>query len=121
MSIYANFMINSWPNISHKSNIDDESILSYKMFSYWSNFFIKTKNDDLNFDKFIKDYEAINNKSSHNIYKKFNDVRDFLYSYDANEYIIKQILEKIQEKLQILSFHIYIFLTKTIVKRNDNE
>ena len=91
------------------------------MFSYLSNFFIKTKNNDLNFDKFIKNYERIDNKSNHNIYKKFNDIRNFLYFYNTNEYIIKQILEKIQKKLYTLSFNTYISPTKTIVRRNDNK
>lgn len=56
--------MNLWVNMSYKSKTCDESMLSYKMSYYLSNSFIERKNDDLNFKKVIKDYEAICHKSS---------------------------------------------------------
>lgn len=89
MNVYANSVINLWANMSHKSNICDESMLSHKMSSYISNSFIEIKNNNLNFDKFIKNYEVISHESSQNIYKEFSDVGDFSCLYDANKYIIE--------------------------------
>lgn len=95
MSIYANSAINPWANMSHKSNICDESMFSHKIFLYLSNFFVKTENNNLDFNKFIIDYEVISHESSQDVYKKFSSVGDFLCFYDADKYIIKRTLEKI--------------------------
>ena len=45
------------------SNICDNFIFSYEMSAYIFNFYIEIKNNDLTFDKFIKNYEAISHKS----------------------------------------------------------
>lgn len=78
--------------MSYKLNTYDESILSYEMSSYLSNSFVKIENDDLNFDKVIKHCEAINYESSQDVYKKFNNIRDSLCSYDSDKHIIEQTL-----------------------------
>lgn len=70
------------------SNINDEFILSYKMSFYILNFFVEIKNNNLNFNMFIKNYEIISHKFSQNVYKKFSNIGNFSYSYNINEYII---------------------------------
>lgn len=60
MSVYANSIINPYVNICSKSNTCDEFMLSHKIFFYQSNSFVEIKKDDFNFNKFIKDCEAIN-------------------------------------------------------------
>lgn len=121
MSVYANSAVNPWANMSHESNTCDESMLCHEMSSYLSNSLVETENNDFNFDKFIKDCEAISHKSSQDVYKEFSDVGDFPCPYDADEYVIEQTPEKIQEKLQTSSPHAYISPTETMVRRNDNE
>lgn len=121
MSVYANSAMNLWANMSHKSNTCDESVLSHEMSSYLSNSFVETENDDLNFDKFIKNYEAISHESSQDIYKEFSDVGDSPCPYDADEYVIERTPEKFQEKSQTSFLHTYISPTETMVRKNDNE
>lgn len=107
--------------MSYKSNICNEFMFFYEISLYSFNYFIKTKNNNLDFDKFIMDYEVINHISSQDVYKKFSDIRDFLCLYDADEYIIKQIAEKSHEKFQTSSPHICILSIKINVRRNNNE
>lgn len=59
------------------------------MFFCLSNSFIEIKNNDFNFDKFIKNYKVINHRSNQDVYKKFNNIKDFLYFYNTNKYIIE--------------------------------
>lgn len=99
----------------------DESILYYEISSYLSNFFVKTKNNDFNFDKFIQYYGAISYKSSQDVYKNFSDVGDFLWPYDSDKYVIKQTIEKIQEKSQISSPYLYIPQIEIMIKKNNNK
>lgn len=89
ISVYTNFAMNLWVNISHKLNNYDESMLSHKMTFYLFNFFAETENDNLNLDKFIKDCEVISHESIHDVYKEFSNVGDSLCLYDTNKYIIK--------------------------------
>lgn len=95
MSVYANSAMNPWANMSYKSNTCDESILSHKMFLYLSNSFIEIENNNLDFDKFIMDFQVISHESGQNVDKKFSDIRDFLCPYDADEYVIERTPEKI--------------------------
>lgn len=95
--------------MSYKSNTYHQFMLSYKIFLYLSSFFVKIKNNNFNFNSFIKDCEANSHKFSQNLYKEFNDIRDFLCSYNADEYVIEQTPKKIPKncKPHLL---IYIFL-----------
>lgn len=74
--------------MSYKSNIYDIFILYNEIFFYIYNFFVETKNNNLNFDQLINNYDAINHISSPDIYKKFSNIRDFLPFYYINEYYI---------------------------------
>lgn len=94
--------------MSHQSDTCDKSILSHEITFYLSNSFVKTKNEDLNFYKCIKDYNLISHEFSQDVYKEFNNVRDFLFLYNVNKYVIKQTSLKIQEKSQISSLYVYI-------------
>ncbi len=113
--------MNTWAKISHKSNTCDEFMLFHEIFLYSFNCFIETKNNDLDFDKFIMDYEAISHISRQDVYKEFGDMRDFLCPYNTDEYVIKQTSEKSHEKLQTSSPHLYIPSTEKMVRRNNNE
>lgn len=75
--------------MSRKSNTFNEFILSYEISLYLSNFFVGIENNDLNFDKFIKNCKTNSYKFNENVYKKFSNIRNFQYFYDADEYIIK--------------------------------
>lgn len=57
---YTKLVINLWVNMSHKSNICNKFILFFEMFFYIFNSLIEIKNDNFNYNKLIKDYEAIN-------------------------------------------------------------
>lgn len=52
---------------------------------------------------------------------ELSGIRDSIYLYDTDEYIIERIPEKILEKSQISSPHTYIFLSRTNVRWNDIE
>lgn len=88
--------------------------MSHDIYFYESNFFYlsisftKIKNNNLNFDKFIKNYKAISHKSSQDVYKEFNNIRDSPYPYIANEYIIEQTFKKFKKNCKPYLF-IYIF------------
>lgn len=55
-----------------------------------------TKNDDLDFDKFIMDCEAISHETSQDVYKEFSDIGDFPCPYNADEYVIERTPQKTQ-------------------------
>lgn len=67
IDVYANSTMNQWVNMSHKSNTCDKFMLSYEMSSYLSNSFVEIKNDDFNFDKFIKHCKMIGHESNQDI------------------------------------------------------
>lgn len=102
--MYTNSMINLWANISHKLNTDNESILSQEMFYYLShsfylfNFFDEGEKNDLNFDKFIKNYEIISHEFSQDVYKKFSNIGGSL----SFMILMSILLSKLIKKLQIL-------------------
>lgn len=47
-------------------------------FLYLSNFFIKIENNNLKFNKFIKNYKVIIHKLKQDNYNKCNNTKDFL-------------------------------------------
>lgn len=101
--------------MSQKSNTCDESMLSYEMFSYLSDFFVETENNDLNFDKFIRDCKMISPKSCQNTYKDFSDIGDSPISYDVDKYVIEHTPVKILKNSQNSFPHAYM------IRKNENE
>lgn len=62
---------------------------------YLSNFFAEIENNDLDFNKFIKNYKTNSHKFSQDVIKDLNYIGDFLYGYHTDKYIIKQTFKKI--------------------------
>lgn len=108
MNVYANSAINQWVNISYECNTCNKSILSNNRFFNLSDFFAETKNNNLNFDKFIMNCKAISYKSCLNISKKLSDVEDLSIKYNIDKFIIKHTPKKVQVELQTLSSLVHI-------------
>lgn len=89
MSGYINFTRNLWPNISHSLKVYHKFILSYKISLYLYNSFVETKNNNFNFNKYIKNSDVNNYKSSQNSYENFSDLENFQCLYNADKYIIE--------------------------------
>lgn len=95
--------------MSHKSNNCDEFMLSYEISFYLSNSFDEIENDDFKFDKVIKNSEVISYEFSQAIFKEFNNIRNSLFSYNADEYIIEQTLKKFRKnRNRHLLIHIFL-------------
>lgn len=90
--------------MNHKLNICKKFILFNDIFIFLPNFLIEAKNNNLNFNKFIINYKAINLEFSQNKYKELSDIKSFRITYNANEYIIKHIFKKKLEKIRKVIF-----------------
>lgn len=120
MSVYANFVMNPWANMSYKPNTCNKSIQSNNISFNISDFFAKVEDNNLNFNEFIINCKAISHESFLDISKKLSDIKDLSIEYDIDKFVIERISQKVQVKLKTSSSLAYIYSTENMVEKNDN-
>lgn len=84
------------------------------LFNTCNLFSILIENNDLNFDKFIKNYEAISHMSNFNKQKEKKNIKDDFYD-NINEFVMECIPKQPQEKELPFAMQIIVYKTELIV------
>lgn len=107
-------------NYGHHTHNESMLVDDHHSFNTFNLFSMSVENDDLNFDEFITNCEAISHASTSDKWEEKRNVKDDSYD-NADEFVVERIPKQSQEVELPLAMQTIVHETESIVRKNVGE